>query len=240
MSGAPQPIDNSLSLFNGRHFCSFGLQHRIHCVPVDEVRRQSPSRTISDRVEVQRQERRYDEVNDVLKQLLGRVILPSGFRLDNVEDPEVLECGYGKGAWIDDLLKENDQLDIEVSPFPHARTPPYSKNHALTEISLQVIGIDIFTGQGNNGDDDNDSPEDSDSEEEGIEEYIKTRFNMNAPFREERTGVLRPEKFHLINSRLLADGINASRWATYVKDLKAVLCPGGWLQMVEIHPLFQS
>lgn len=63
---------------------------------------------------------------------------------------------------------------------------------------------------------------------------------MNAPFREERTGVLRPEKFHLINSRLLADGINASRWPTYVKDLKAVLCPGGWLQMVELHPLVQS
>lgn len=63
---------------------------------------------------------------------------------------------------------------------------------------------------------------------------------MNAPFREERTGCLRPEKFHLVNSRLLIDGINTNRWAAFVKDLKAVLCPGGWLQMVEVHPLFQS
>lgn len=115
-------------------------------------------------------------------------------------------------------------------------TWPSHRGRNLTLSLPQIIGVDIFT----NGDDHSDSPENSDSEEEGIEEYIKTRFNMNAPFREERTGVLRPEKFHLINSRLLIDGINANRWVTYVKDLKAVLCPGGWLQMVESHPLFQS
>ncbi|CZT19567.1 uncharacterized protein RCC_05418 [Ramularia collo-cygni] len=198
MSGTPQPVNNSLSLVHGRYFSRFGLENNIHCVPVDE-----------------RQERRYDEINDVLRQLLGRTVLPPDLHLDSVEDPEVLECGFGKGAWIDDLLKENDQLEIEV------------------------IGVDIFTGKGNNGDD-SESPEESGSEEEGIEEYIKTRFNMNAPFREERSGSLRPEKFHLVNSRLLIDGINASRWPAFVKDLKAVLCPGGWLQMVEFHPLVQS
>lgn len=189
---------------------------------------------------VQRQERRYDEVNDVLRQLLGRTVLPSGFRLESVEAPEVLECGYGKGAWIDDLLKENDLLDIEVRLCLPCDAPSTRHDSAADIHHTQVIGIDIFTGKGNNGDGESESPEDSDSEEEGIEEYIKTRFNMNAPFREERTGCLRPEKFHLINSRLLIDGIDAARWPSYVKDLKAVLCPSGWLQMVEFHPLVQS
>lgn len=79
---------------------------------------------------MQRQEREYDEVNDVLRQLLGRTILPSEMRLDSVEDPEVLECGYGKGAWIDDLLKENDQLEIEVRLCPIPSCAPLGR---LTE-----------------------------------------------------------------------------------------------------------
>lgn len=113
-SGTPQPTDNSLSLVYGRNFSTFGLRHKIHCVPVDEVRGRLSRAKIHLREREQRQERRYDEVNDVLRQLLGNTVLPPGFRLDSLEDPEVLECGYGKGAWIDDLLKENDQLDIEV------------------------------------------------------------------------------------------------------------------------------
>ena len=65
------------------------------------------------RFTIQRIERRYDELNDILKQMVGTVIPPE-LRFDEIEDPEVLECGYQKGAWIDDLLKENDQSDILV------------------------------------------------------------------------------------------------------------------------------
>ena len=46
--------------------------------------------------------------------------------------------------------------------------------------------------------------------------------------------------FDLVNSRLLADGIDTDRWRSYVRDLFNVLKPGGWLQMVEVHMLFQS
>ncbi|SMQ51063.1 unnamed protein product [Zymoseptoria tritici ST99CH_1A5] len=195
MSGTPQPENNALIAFSGRNYCAFGLQHGIHTVPVDE-----------------RIERRYDELNDIFKQMVGTVIPPE-LRFDEIEDPEVLECGYQKGAWIDDLLKENDQSDILVT------------------------GVEIFTGHGNSDDDEEDEDNDEDS---GIEEYHKVRFNLNAPFREEPGGFLTPERFNLVNSRLLVDGINAARWQFFVRDMKAVLRPGGWLQMMEVHPLWQS
>ena len=70
---------------------------------------------------------------------------------------------------------------------------------------------------------------------------MKKRWNLNASFRDDRSeDRLRPESFDLINSRYLAEGINASRWQSYVRELKQLLKPGGWLQMVEIQFPFQS
>jgi hypothetical protein len=64
---------------------------------------------------------------------------------------------------------------------------------------------------------------------------------LNARFRDDQSdNQLRPESFDLINSRLLADGINSTRWQSYIRELKYMLKPGGWLQMVEIEPLIQS
>lgn len=36
------------------------------------------------------------------------------------------------------------------------------------------------------------------------------------------------------------DGINTGRWESYVRELRSLLKPGGWLQLVEVHMLFQS
>ncbi|KAL3470654.1 S-adenosyl-L-methionine-dependent methyltransferase [Aspergillus californicus] len=46
--------------------------------------------------------------------------------------------------------------------------------------------------------------------------------------------------FDLVHSRLLAAGINRSRWVSYIQDIKRVLKPGGWVQMVEIYFNVQS
>ena len=51
---------------------------------------------------------------------------------------------------------------------------------------------------------------------------------------------MKPETFDLVNSRLLAEGINADRWPSYIKELRQVLKRGGWLQMVEVQLHFQS
>ncbi|EME79218.1 uncharacterized protein MYCFIDRAFT_156538 [Pseudocercospora fijiensis CIRAD86] len=137
----------------------------------------------------------------------------SRVRLRN--DAEVLDCGYGKGAWIDSVLN-------------------------LSADAL-CTGVDIFTGVGDDEVDNDDDQADEDDEERGIEVFTKKRWNLNAPFREDRSeDCLRPETFDLINSRLLADGIDSDRWPSFVRDLHALLKPNGWVQMVEFHSMFQS
>ncbi|RJE27057.1 hypothetical protein PHISCL_00642 [Aspergillus sclerotialis] len=46
--------------------------------------------------------------------------------------------------------------------------------------------------------------------------------------------------FDLVHSRLLATGINRSRWPSYIQDIVRVLKPGGWVQIVEIYFNAQS
>ena len=46
--------------------------------------------------------------------------------------------------------------------------------------------------------------------------------------------------FDLVHSRMMAGGINASRWPGYMNDMLRVLRPGGWCQMVEIYFNAQS
>lgn len=109
-----------------------------------------------------------------------------------------------------------------------------------------MTGVDIYFGRAvdeNDDDDDNDDEDDDDNDNgpSPVQEYEKKRWNLNARFRDDRgSNQLRPESFDLINSRLLAEGINASRWSSYVRELKQMLKPGGWLQMVELEPLIQS
>lgn len=113
-----------------------------------------------------------------------------------------------------------------------------------------MTGVDIFTGghgNENGGDEEEEEEEeqanndDEDQEESAIELYIRKRWNLNAPFREDTSeDRLRPETFQFINSRMLMDGIDAARWPVLVRELHALLKPGGWLQMVEFHAIFQS
>lgn len=99
---------------------------------------------------------------------------------------------------------------------------------------MKVTGVDIFLG------------EDDESDERGdransVQEFIKKRWNLNASFGADKSDdKLWPETFDLINSRYLAEGINTSRWPSYVKELRQLLKIGGWLQMVEIQFPFQS
>ncbi|CAK4033396.1 Hypothetical predicted protein [Lecanosticta acicola] len=190
MSSAPQPRDNRLYTFEGRNFSQFGLQNNIHCLPIDES-----------------EERNYDQVNALFNELLGRAILPPA-RLNTLDDAWVLDCGFGKAAWIDTVANQHDKATI--------------------------VGVDIFTGNGDGGD------TDSEDESDGPDNWIRKRWNLNASFKTSGDMHLRPDTFNLINSRFLADGINADRWESYIKELKAMLEPGGWLQMVEVSMCFQS
>ncbi|KAJ6447126.1 hypothetical protein O9K51_01901 [Purpureocillium lavendulum] len=48
------------------------------------------------------------------------------------------------------------------------------------------------------------------------------------------------DHFDVVHSRLMAGGIHANRWRSYVQDMFRVLKPGGWCQMVEIYFNAQS
>lgn len=102
-----------------------------------------------------------------------------------------------------------------------------------------MTGVDIFLGRPVEDDDDDD--DDNGNRSEGVQEFERKRWNLNARFRDDRSeDRLRPETFDLINSRLLAEGINAERWPSYIRELKQMLKPGGWLQLVEPQLHFQS
>ncbi|KAF7715969.1 Methyltransferase type 25 domain-containing protein [Penicillium ucsense] len=46
--------------------------------------------------------------------------------------------------------------------------------------------------------------------------------------------------FDLVHSRLLASGIDRSRWPSYIRDIVRVLRPGGWVQTLEMYFNVQS
>ncbi|KAI9874882.1 MAG: hypothetical protein M1830_009179 [Pleopsidium flavum] len=81
----------------------------------------------------------------------------------------------------------------------------------------------------------NDAPYSSDSVQE-IDHctrlYLLDDLNQSFTFR--------PNTFDLVHSRLVASGINKSRWPTYLRDIVRALKPGGWLQMVELYYNCQS
>lgn len=104
---------------------------------------------------------------------------------------------------------------------------------------VKVTGVDIYFGPGYIDEDEDD--EDENDDDDGVQEFIKKRWNLNARFRDDRSNTrITAERFHLVNSRLLMDGINTTRWPDYINDLKLVLKPGGWLQMVELEFRVQS
>ncbi|KAI1437183.1 hypothetical protein GGR50DRAFT_117982 [Xylaria sp. CBS 124048] len=70
--------------------------------------------------------------------------------------------------------------------------------------------------------------------EESLENVYLDVDDLNMPFQ------FPHNHFDIINSRLVAGGINRDRWAGYLRDIFESLRPGGWVQMVEIDFNAQS
>jgi predicted methyltransferase len=50
----------------------------------------------------------------------------------------------------------------------------------------------------------------------------------------------RSDRYDVVHSQMMAGGIHANRWRSYIRDIFRVLRPGGWCQMVEIYFNAQS
>jgi len=52
--------------------------------------------------------------------------------------------------------------------------------------------------------------------------------------------VFQARAYDLIHSRCISAGIKSNRWASYIRDMKLLLRPNGWIQVVEYYLNIQS
>lgn len=62
--------------------------------------------------------------------------------------------------------------------------------------------------------------------------------NLNDPLRDPE--IFKANQYDLIHSRFISPGIETGRWPRYIRDLKLLLRPGGWVQIMEYLPIIQS
>lgn len=63
--------------------------------------------------------------------------------------------------------------------------------------------------------------------------FYKRRWNLNQPLI--NNSRLRNALYDVVNVRGLTEGIDSGRWRALVRELKSLLAPGGWIQMVEVN-----
>jgi hypothetical protein len=63
-------------------------------------------------------------------------------------------------------------------------------------------------------------------------------YNLNDRLND--AGLFERNAYDLVHSRFVGQGIKNSRWSSYVQDIRRLLKPGGWLQMMEYYPNIQS
>lgn len=63
-------------------------------------------------------------------------------------------------------------------------------------------------------------------------------YNLNDRLNDPEVFETRP--YDLIHSRFVAPGIKKTRWASYIRDMRVLLRPGGWVQLAEYHLHIQS
>ncbi|KAL8911516.1 MAG: hypothetical protein Q9171_003324 [Xanthocarpia ochracea] len=64
--------------------------------------------------------------------------------------------------------------------------------------------------------------------------FIPQLDDINRPF------TFDANSFDFVHSRFVGGGINRNRWQTYLQDIKKILKPGCWVQMVELYYMCQS
>lgn len=112
MASVPQPRNNQVMRLGNRDFCRFGVENNISCVPVDSVS-SSFDQFIGSSDHNQDEDVLFEGFHDFLSSSYLPTV-PTAF--DPPESPKILDCGYGTGTWLDDVMGEYD--NSEVSDYP--------------------------------------------------------------------------------------------------------------------------
>jgi hypothetical protein len=67
-----------------------------------------------------------------------------------------------------------------------------------------------------------------------------TLFGYNLNDRLNDPDVFQRNAYDLIHSRFVGPGIKANRWSSYIRDMRILLRPNGWVQLMEYYPNIQS
>lgn len=67
-----------------------------------------------------------------------------------------------------------------------------------------------------------------------------TLFGYNLNDRLNHPEVFERNAYAMVHSRFVGAGIKATRWGSYIRDMKALVKPNGWAQMMEYYPNIQS
>ncbi|SCO18615.1 related to methyltransferase [Fusarium fujikuroi] len=156
---------------------------------------------------------RLEVMHGVLSRLFdGRLIFPP------IRSPRrILDCGCGPGDWAIEVATQYP--DAEVS-FPYA-------------IGKSPLQGAIFVGHPSQ------AKFDTPCSIIELEASGSCRLLWSHP-RASRRFTFRSNHFDVVHSQMVAGGIHANRWRSYIRDIFRVLKPGGWCQMVEIYFNAQS
>lgn len=81
---------------------------------------------------LQPEERNFDSVDGLFNELLGRAILPS-IPIHDIDDPWLLDCGFGKGAWIETVLDGNENATVSPPPII------FQSSASMTGMPMQLL-----------------------------------------------------------------------------------------------------
>jgi hypothetical protein len=113
MADVPQPIDNATLELGTREYCAFGVQNKISCVPIDDVSSYS-DRTATSSDPQQAEDDLFNAFHQFLSDHDILPTVPPEFS-PGIENPRVLDCGYGTGIWIEELKDIDAYTESVVS-----------------------------------------------------------------------------------------------------------------------------
>lgn len=130
-----------------------------------------------------------------------------------IKDPhKILECGYGGGDWAVQCAEEFEDCEVRT---PHSAS-------TVADIARKITAVDVYPMLIA------DQPEN----------LTLCGYNLNDRLNDPE--VFQARAYDLIHSRCIGAGIKSNRWPSYILDMRLLLRPNGWVQVIEYYLNIQS